>query len=376
MIIQARAAEHSIIHRDPFAYCAHPQIVVAANGNWLVVFNKAPRRDIVLHPPEDPLFRNLVIRSRDRGATWSVPQVVPSYEYSGTECAALTTLNDGSLMLHQWQFAWYPLSLARTLPDQANLVYPERFMKGWLSSPEHEASGFGGLSAADIAPWVRGPGKTFAHFSRDNGESFSRSVEIDTEPFSGGYGMRKAVQLPSGRIILPLSDVPNYRTVFIVTSDDGGMTWSLPSAVAQRAGSEFEEPSIVRLNSGKLLMILRDNGTRRLHSIESSDDGINWTAPQMLPIEGYPADLLDLGDKGLLLTYGWRFPDFGVRALRSHDEGVTWDIENAISVRSGLPNKNLGYPVTVPAGDGSLYTVYYGEDSAGITCIMATRWSL
>jgi hypothetical protein len=32
--------------------------------------------------------------------------------------------------------------------------------------------------------------------------------------------------------------------------------------------------------------------------------------------------------------------------------------------------------VTVPADDGSLYTVYYGEDSAGITCIMATRWSL
>ncbi|MFM9845234.1 MAG: sialidase family protein [Dongiaceae bacterium] len=375
-MIQARAAEHSIVYKDRFAYCAHPHIVAAANGDWLVVFNKAPRRDLVLHPPEDPQFQNVMIRSPDRGASWSAPQVVPSYDYWGTECAGLTVLNDDRVMLHQWRFAWYPLALARRLPDQSELTYPDRFMGGWLSSPEHETSRFRSTPPEQLTPWVRGPGKTFAHFSADHGASFTRSVEIRTTPFSGGYGMRSALQLPAGQIILPLSDVPNYRTVFVVTSWDGGDSWSQPRTVAQLRDCEFEEPSIVQTESGRIVMVLRDNGTRRLHQVESLDDGASWSAPRPLPIEGYPAHLLDLGEDGLLMTFGWRLPDFGIRAIRSRDEGQTWEMEGIIQIRGGLPGKNLGYPATIAPGDGTLFTVYYGEDTDLVTCIMATRWRL
>jgi BNR repeat-like domain len=374
MIIEARAAEHSILHKDPSAYCAHPQIVVAGNGDWLVVFNRGPRRPLVLHPPEDPQFQNVIIRSRDRGRSWSALRIVPSDAYSGTECAALTLLHDGSIMLHQWQFTWHPLMRARKLPDQSSLTYPDRFMRGWLDSPEHETSAYRNTAPEQLAPWVRGPGRTFAHFSGDHGTSFTRTIEIDTAPFSGGYGMRSALQLPDGEIILPLSDVPHYRTVFVVTSSDNGRAWQKPRLIAQQPGSEFEEPSILRASSGKIIMVLRDNGTRRLHQVHSLDDGVSWSAPRMLPIEGYPADLLDLGGDGLLMTYGWRLPDFGIRAVRSQDEGQTWQIDEVIRIRGGLPGKNLGYPVTIDAGDGSLLTVYYGEDTDGVTCVMATRW--
>lgn len=376
MMIEAQGAEHSIVYRDRFAYCAHPHIVVAANGDWLVVFNKAPRRDLILHPPEDPLFQNVMIRSQDQGASWSAPQVVPSYDYRGTECAGLTVLRDGRVMLHQWRFAWYPLSLARTLSDQMALAYPDQFMKGWLNSPEHETSPFRSLPPEQLAPWARGPGKTFAHFSEDNGASFTRSIEIQTAPFSGGYGMRSALQLPDGQIILPLSDVPHYRTVFIVTSRDGGESWSAPVPIAQQNGSEFEEPAILRTSSGRIITVLRDNGTRRLHQVESLDNGASWSKPRQLPIDGYPADLLDLGEHGLLLTYGWRLPDFGIRAVRSRDEGRNWETAHGIRIRGGLPGKNLGYPVTIDAGDGLLFSAYYGEDADGVTCIMATRWRL
>jgi BNR repeat-like domain len=376
MITEAGRAEHSILHKDPLAYCAHPQIIVAANGDWLVVFNKAPRRPFVLHPPEDPEFCNVIIRSRDGGATWSAPQAVPSDGYPGTECAALTLLHDGSIMLHQWQFAWYPLAQARELPDQGSLIYPDRFMQGWLESPEHETLAYRNVPPEQLVPWARGPGRTLAHFSNDHGASFARSVAIETAPFSGGYGMRSALQLPSGEIILPLSDVPQYRTIFIVASTDNGRTWQTPRPVAAQRGSEFEEPSILRTSSGRIIMVLRDNGTRRLHQVDSLDAGLTWSAPRLLPIEGYPADLLDLGKDGLLMTYGWRLPDFGIRAVRSHDEGATWQAESVIRIRGGLPGKNLGYPVTIDAGDESLFTVYYGEDTDGVTCIMATRWEL
>ena len=39
-----------------------------AGGEWLIVFNKTIRRRVILHPPQDPEFRNWLIRSADRGA--------------------------------------------------------------------------------------------------------------------------------------------------------------------------------------------------------------------------------------------------------------------------------------------------------------------
>jgi len=60
----------------------------------------------------------------------------------------------------------------------------------------------------------------------------------------------------------------------------------------------------------------------------------------------------------------------------ARDGGETWDTERTIRIRGGLPNKDLGYPCTILDADGSLFTVYYGQDADGVTCIMATRWRL
>jgi hypothetical protein len=158
MITEARAAEHSILHKDPSAYCAHPQIVVAANGDWLVVFNRGPRRPLVLHPPEDPRFQNVIIRSRDRGRSWSAPRIVPSDAYSGTECAALTLLADGSIMLHQWQFTWHPLVRARELPDQSSLV---------SQRGARTARPLGSRAGQDLRPFLRRPWRQLHPQHRD-----------------------------------------------------------------------------------------------------------------------------------------------------------------------------------------------------------------
>src|SRR5690606_7921747 len=187
-MLEARAAHHSVVYRDEHAYCAHAHVAVAADGTWLVVFNYAPRRSFVLHPPEDPLFRNMLLRSTDCGASWSAPQVVPNYERAGTECAGLTALRDGTVMLSHWCFDWYPLDFARQLSDQSRLSYPESFMKGWIASPEHDVSHLADRSLEDLAPWARAGGRAFIHLSKDQGASFTRTVAIDTTPFSGGYG--------------------------------------------------------------------------------------------------------------------------------------------------------------------------------------------
>jgi len=54
-----------ILHKDDFAYNSHPSIAVLDNGEWLAVFGTSRRRDPIEHPPSDPLFRNLLVRTAD-----------------------------------------------------------------------------------------------------------------------------------------------------------------------------------------------------------------------------------------------------------------------------------------------------------------------
>lgn len=373
-MIEAAGARHKVLYQDGHSYCAHPHMVRAGNGDLLVVFNRAPRRPFILHPPEDPEYRNVLMRSGDDGVTWGEPEVVPGYDWSGTECAGLTVLRSGRVLLNQWRFRWVPLARAKAAPD--GITFPDEFMRGWMNSPEHEAGPWRGTLPERLTPWAREPGETWVHISDDHGCTFPRSVRLDTGPFSGGYGMRGACEFANGDILLPLSDIPNWRKVFTVRSRDGGLTWQPPVKAAGQTGSEFEEPALIETAPGRLLMILRDNGTRWLHAVTSPDGGQSWSAPQRLPIDGYPAHLLRLADGCLLMTYGWRFPDFGIRAVLSRDGGESWDLDRTIRIRGGLPGKNLGYPVTLAARDGALLTVYYGEDLDGVTSIMSTQWSI
>ena len=98
MLVEVDEAEHRVVHRDPFAYCAHPHALALPDGRWLCVFNRSFRRPLVLHPQQDPFFHNVLIRSQDQGRTWSPPAVVPGFGWQGVECAGLTALDDGRLL--------------------------------------------------------------------------------------------------------------------------------------------------------------------------------------------------------------------------------------------------------------------------------------
>lgn len=372
-MIEASGARHEILHRDPHAYSAHAHIVRLAGAERLIVFNKTIRRRLILHPPQDPEFRNWMMRSTDGGASWSAPEVVPGYYWSGVECAGLTWLGGRRVMLNQWRFFWHPLGAAR---KQSGLRMPADLLRGLVLSPELETDPRFLEAPERIAPWARGGGETVVHLSEDGGESWAETHRIVTAPFSGGYGMRGAVRLADGALLLPVSDIPSYRQVFVVRSEDGGRLWGLPVLAAAKPGSEFEEPAMLPLPDGRLLMLMRDNGTRRMHRIFSENEGRSWSSPEPLPVEGYPPHLLALRDGRILCTYGLRQPDFGIYAVLSADGGESWAAERIIRIRGGLPNSDLGYPATVLEDDGSLFTVYYAQDAVGVTCIQATRWRL
>ncbi len=397
-------AVHATVFADPFSYCAHPHLAVTAAGTWLAVFNRAPRRAVVLHPPQDPEYRNVLVRSHDEGRTWSAPSVVPSYDFSGIECAGLTALRDGRVLLSQWRFGWVPapegkvpswppgspsLRAQRSNPASlsgaasldcfvadaprndggaADFVPASRLMVGLVQSTE--IGHFAGGSQADLTkafPWARGPGKTFVHVSDDDGLSFAIGAPIDTAPYPGGYGMRGAVELPSGELVLPLSDVPHYRTLFVIRSADRGETWSAPIHVASGEGHEFEEPTGLLLRDGRILLLLRDNITRILHATISADGGFTWSSAAPTAITAYPGHLLRLADGRIACVAGRREPPFGIVLHLSEDEGATWS--DPIAVRDDFSDADLGYPAVAQRADGSLLVLYYGRDSAGVTTI-------
>nr|WP_289852613.1 sialidase family protein [Mesorhizobium liriopis] len=226
------------------------------------------------------------------------------------------------------------------------------------------------LTLAKRYPWARSGGETWVHRSEDHGATFTQSVRIDTAPFSGGYGMRGAIEI-DGAIVLPLSDVPHYAKVFVVRSTDGGLTWSMPIMVAAGQGHEFEEPAPLLAADGAILMLLRDNVSRDLHSVRSTDGGHSWSDPTATGIADYPAHLVRLDKGRIAAVTGRRREPFGIALYLSEDAGVTWNATTPLVVRSDLPNRDLGYPTAALRADGSLFVAYYAQAS-GITGLHAT----
>jgi hypothetical protein len=368
-------AEHRLVYADPYAYSAHPHAVTTADGTILCVFNRAPRRSFILHPPQDPYFENVLVKSQDGGLTWSPPSVVPDYGWSGVECAGLTVTRNGRVLLNQWRFNWHPLGLARRLASKMRVEFPAEWVGTLAASTEIDGGRSLLIDPERLAPWARAGGRTFVHISDDGGDSFVHSVEIATAPWSGGYGMRGAVELDDGTLVLPLADIPEYERIFAVRSTDGGGSWGSPVHVAAEPGMLFEEPAPLMLPSGRVLVALRENRRRTIYTVRSDDGGETWSRPEPTGIAGYPAHLLDLGDGRILCTYGYREPPFAIRAVISKDRGASWETAGAIGIREGMRNKNLGYPTTVRSG-GGLVTIYYAEDETGVTGIWSSTWSI
>jgi BNR repeat-like domain len=359
-----------VIHSDAFAYSAHPHLVATAS-NWLLVFTQSRRRAGVLHPPQDPLFTNMLVRSSDEGRTWSAPSFVPDFGWQGVECAGLTALSSGAVLLNQWRFNWHTLAWAEAHLASYDYTRPEVLVGAQTMAAELGEWTPDQATISEQFPWARAGGETWVHRSNDGGRTFPLSTRIDVQPFSGGYGMRGGVEI-GGEIVLPLSDVPNYRAVFTVRSRDGGESWSKPDLVAAGDGHAFEEPAPLLLRSGRILMLLRDNVTRILHMVRSDDGGVTWSAPRPTGIADYPADLTELSDGRIVAVCGRRRPPFGITLYLSEDGGDSWSAERPVFVRSGLPSRDLGYPSLALRSDGGLFVAYYAQNREGVTGIHAS----
>jgi hypothetical protein len=163
------------------------------------------------------------------------------------------------------------------------------------------------------------------------------------------------------------------QDAYFFTSADDGRTWRIASVIAQ---GDANETTPLALSNGDLLACARTVKDEHLELFRSTDNGQSWKREQAVSGKmQHPADLLEMADGRVLLTYGDRtgmnwstWPDpaklsgpkavpNGILVRLSADRGRTWTAPERIAGFDG----DGGYPATVPLADGRLLTAYYAR---------------
>ena len=297
--------EHRLVAAGDYGSAAWriPALVCLPDGTLLATLDRRKFGDGDL--PQD--IDIVLMRSADRGRTWSAPQVI----------AAGRGVKQG-------------------FGDAALAVSPT----GRVVCAYVGGNGIWGSSAAD-------PIRSFVTYSDDQGRSWSTPVDLTARLwgpkadraecadyqgsfFASGNGLCLAHGPHAGRLLFaaamrrPDGGFDNY----VVYSDDDGLTWRL-SSVAFRGG---DEAKLTELTDGTVLISVRRQGERGCN--RSHDGGATWGEQGLwgdLRCNACNGDLLwlmrrDRGDSVDLLAHS--LPNSlqreDVSLFLSADEGRTW----------------------------------------------------
>jgi hypothetical protein len=167
--------------------------------------------------------------------------------------------------------------------------------------------------------------------------------------------------------------------VLCARTKDGGKTWRFVSWIGPEPTGFSIMPSTIRLGPAELLTALRHHeGPKKwIDLYRSLDDGGSWQSAGIAAPdtgEGNPGAMLRLQDGRVCLTYGYRRPPYGMRAVLSKDGGRTWGKE--IILRDDGGGRDVGYPRSVQRPDGRVVTIYYYHDQPKTDrYIAATIWN-
>ena len=163
-----------------------------------------------------------------------------------------------------------------------------------------------------------------------------------------------------------------YRlgNAWVMRSGDGGRTWGDASLIA---AENYNETDLLITRQGEWLAAVRLTAfpaeSEPLPScganvllFTSDDAGRTWEPQRYLSLPGqHPADLLELADGTILVTYGSRIPEFlGVVGRVSEDGGESWSRPFKLA-GDCTGSTDIGYPSSVQLADGGIVTAYYNN---------------
>lgn len=335
---------HHRIFRHP-EHCVNQIGVRAlANGDLLAVFNEER------YPFHHDSGQTLMTRSKDGGVSWSEPEIVlPWTDTTGNWDCGICELSDGALIVNLTITAFFKRG-----------VHPEQ--PSWSSNPWSEKWG-DWTWAYKTQGWLG----TYVLKSTDSGKTWSEPIPCNVRPLKHGGCRLGCWEMPSGALLMGLygrirgygeeGEGETTRSA-LIRSDDGGRNWEYYSTLAYDPASiiDYEEPSIVKLQDGRLVCFMRthvnpSSDAKNMVMTISEDEGFSWTPPKWTNIWGYPADMIALEDGRYLMVYGYRRPPYGVRGIVSED-GVTWDVADEFVIREGgVPLRSGSYQPASSLGD-------------------------
>lgn len=165
----------------------------------------------------------------------------------------------------------------------------------------------------------------------------------------------KPIQLPSGRIVLPLySDT--FSACLMAISDDNGATWYASEPLV---GFGNIQATLLRKKDGTLVAYMRENGPmRRVRVSSSKDDGLTWspvTESELLN-PGAGVDGVNLASGAWLLVYNDQIKGRNQLAVSiSDDEGATWKYTRHLE---NQPSGAFHYPAVIQGKDGTIHAIY------------------
>jgi hypothetical protein len=314
-----------------------PAIVTAADGSLVTAADKRINGSADLPANIDIIVR----RSTDNGQTWAAPVVIADLGAAGASDPALVVdKTTGKIIC---LFATNNGVFASTPANPIRIQYCSSMDNGITWS-----------ALTDITSQIYGP----------------------TGWYAAWVASGRAHQLRNGRIVAAVGVRQTAGTQldnFMIYSDDGGITWSPSTGIAEANG---DEAKIVELNNGQIMMSIRNPGTRRMNI--SANQGASWgTAYNQTDITDPNCDgdfirytsTLDGYDKNRLVhTIPFAGTRRNVSVLVSYDEGTSWTVNKTIypgasaySSITILPDGTMG--MFYENGEYETYQLYFARFS-------------
>lgn len=207
--------------------------------------------------------------------------------------------------------------------------------------------------------------------SDDNGQTWTGPTTVDssfTEWAAEGGGI---IELANGDLLYPhygldSGDASNRRSCRVSKSTNGGSTWAHLSDIADgpTEGRDLVEPGLVLLDNGDIVALIRQDNNDSIRYAKSTDSGATWaTQAYATGGDGRCSPILLRGDGIIDIQRGRNAPSDTAQILYSGDGGDTWQLGHYFELSPNFTDLQMVYGQAVQADDGTVYVVYFMEDT-------------